>query len=74
VQADGETLLGRESLAAMLDAGEDGGFILSTGDQCGRDTPDINIRTMVDTAKEFGYYPLDKDRMEKELNRVCNGK
>ncbi len=33
-----------------------GGFILSTGDQCGRDTPDDNIFAMVRAAKEFGKY------------------
>jgi len=32
----------RESLKAMLAAGRDGGFVLSTGDQCGRDTPEEN--------------------------------
>ncbi len=41
---------------AMDDAAEGGGFILSTGDQCGRDTPDANIRAMVETAKEYGRY------------------
>jgi uroporphyrinogen decarboxylase len=37
-------------------AGAGGGFILSTGDQCGRDTPDANIRAMVETAKTYGVY------------------
>ena len=37
-------------------AGEGGGFILSTGDQCGTDTPDENIRAMVDVAKTYGRY------------------
>ena len=32
-----------ESLRAIRDAGKGGGFVLSTGDQCGRDTPDANI-------------------------------
>jgi hypothetical protein len=27
-----------------------------TGDQCGRDTPDENIRAMVDTARTYGRY------------------
>ncbi len=60
----------RACLQAMLDAGEGGGFILSTGDQCGRDTPDQNIVTMMRTAQEFGRYPLDVDRIRKELNRI----
>ncbi len=41
---------------AMQDAGEGGGFILSTGDQVGRDTPDENIFAMVETAHKFGRY------------------
>jgi uroporphyrinogen decarboxylase len=60
----------RESLRAILAAGGDGGFVLSTGDQCGRDTPDENIREMVRVAKEFGAYPLDRDRIREELRRL----
>lgn len=41
---------------AIDDAAEGGGFILSTGDQCGRDTPDDNIFAMVETAKTYGRY------------------
>ena len=40
-----------------IDAAAAGGrFILSTGDQCGRDTPDANIRAMVETARSYGRY------------------
>jgi uroporphyrinogen decarboxylase len=38
------------------DAAAGGGFVLSTGDQCGRDTPDENIFAMVETAREYGKY------------------
>ena len=38
------------------DAAAGGGFILSTGDQCGRDTPDENIRKLVEVAKSYGRY------------------
>jgi len=42
---------------AAIDAAADGGrFILSTGDQCGRDTPDENLRAMVETARTYGRY------------------
>ena len=41
---------------AIDDAAAGGGFILSTGDQCGRDTPDENIRAMVRAAHEHGLY------------------
>ncbi len=37
-------------------AAEGGGFILSTGDQCGRDTPEENILAMIETARTHGRY------------------
>jgi len=40
----------------MKAAGHGGGFILSTGDQCARDTPDENMFALVEAAKEFGVY------------------
>lgn len=46
----------RASRQAIDDAAAGGGFILSTGDQCGRDTPDENIRAMVQTARTYGRY------------------
>jgi uroporphyrinogen decarboxylase len=46
----------RASREAIEAAGAGGGFILSTGDQCGRDTPDENIRAMVRAAEEYGRY------------------
>lgn len=44
------------SKQAIDDAAEGGGFILSTGDQCGRDTPFENIHAMVETARTYGRY------------------
>jgi uroporphyrinogen decarboxylase len=44
------------SMAAIDAAAAGGGFVLSTGDQCGRDTPDDNIRAMVATARDYGRY------------------
>ncbi len=44
------------SKKAMDDAAAGGGFILSTGDQCGRDTPDANIFAMIETARTRGVY------------------
>ena len=38
------------------DAMAGGGFILSTGDQCGRDTPDENIATLVEVCETYGRY------------------
>jgi len=44
------------SRRAIEDAARGGAFILSTGDQCGRDTPDENIRAMIDAVNEYGRY------------------
>jgi uroporphyrinogen decarboxylase len=44
------------SKQAIDDAAEGGRFILSTGDQCGRDTPDANLEAMVETARTYGRY------------------
>lgn len=41
---------------AIDDAAAGGRFILSTGDQCGRDTPDENLFAMVETARTYGRY------------------
>jgi uroporphyrinogen decarboxylase len=46
----------KASKKAMDDAAAGGGFVLSTGDQCGRDTPDENILAMVETARNYGKY------------------
>lgn len=37
-------------------AGKNGGFILSTGDQVGRDTPFENISAIIRSAREYGKY------------------
>ena len=44
------------SRKAIDDAAEGGRFILSTGDQCGRDTPDENLHAMIETARSYGRY------------------
>jgi uroporphyrinogen decarboxylase len=38
------------------DCAAGGGFVLSTGDQCGRDTPDANIFKLVEVAQTYGAY------------------
>ena len=60
----------RESLKAIRAAGANGGFILSSGDQCGRDTPDANIREMVSVVNEFGVYPLDFRAIDREIKAL----
>ena len=44
------------SRRAIEDAGTGGGFILTTGDQCGRDTPDANLFAMVEAAERYVRY------------------
>jgi uroporphyrinogen decarboxylase len=44
------------AVAAIEAGAKGGGFILSTGDQCGRDTPDANIRKLVEVAETCGRY------------------
>ena len=46
----------RASRKAIDDAAAGGRFILSTGDQCGRDTPHENLLAMIETAKTYGKY------------------
>jgi len=46
----------RAARKAIDDAGAHGGFILSTGDQCGRDTPDENIFQLIQVARTYGKY------------------
>jgi uroporphyrinogen decarboxylase len=46
----------RAARQAIDDAAVGGGFILSTGDQCGRDTPDANMFKLVEVAKTYGRY------------------
>jgi uroporphyrinogen decarboxylase len=50
----------REAIAA---AGPGGGFILSTGDQCPRDTPDENLFALVETARTHGVYDQATGRL-----------
>ena len=50
-----ETVI-KASKKAIDDAAEGGRFILSTGDQCGRDTPDENLHAMIETARTYGRY------------------
>jgi uroporphyrinogen decarboxylase len=40
----------------IREAAAGGGFILATGDQCPRDTPDENIFALVEAAEKYGKY------------------
>ena len=43
---------------AIADAAPGGGFVLSTGDSPGSNTPDANICAMVEAGREYGKYRL----------------
>ncbi|HXX63194.1 MAG TPA: uroporphyrinogen decarboxylase family protein [Bacteroidota bacterium] len=46
-----------EKCKRLIDqAAPGGGFVLSTGDQCGRDTPHVNLFKMVEVATTYGKY------------------
>jgi uroporphyrinogen decarboxylase len=46
----------REARRCLQAAMAGGGYILSTGDQCGRDTPDENITRLVEVCERYGRY------------------
>jgi uroporphyrinogen decarboxylase len=46
----------RAAVHALDVAKDDGGFILSTGDQCPIDTPDENLLAMLQAVEDHGYY------------------
>jgi len=59
-------LVRQRSLEAMRDAGRGGGFILSTGDQCPRDTPEENIHAMIEAARHYGRYDANGELPDVE--------
>ena len=48
--------LERAAIRSIEDAKKGGGFVLSTGDQCGRDTPHENIFKLVEVCEKYGKY------------------
>lgn len=60
-----------ESLNCIHDAGQDGGFILSSGDQVPINTPYKNIKIMVETAKKYGKYPLDLKLIKTTIDKIA---
>lgn len=46
----------KEAIKCIEDAAEGGSFILSTGDQCGRDTPFENLFKCVEVCEKYGKY------------------
>ena len=51
------------SVRALREAGDHGGYILSTGDQCGLNTPEKNILAMVRATEEHGQYCVDTGKL-----------
>lgn len=48
-----------EARQCMVDAGDGGGFILSTGDQVPGDTPEANFVALISAARRYGVYARD---------------
>lgn len=46
----------RVAIRCLEDAAEGGGYILATGDQCGRDTPEENLYKLVEVVEKYGRY------------------
>jgi uroporphyrinogen decarboxylase len=44
------------TLRVLGDATEVGGSIMSTGDQCGRDTPDEDVMALIEVTRTYGKY------------------
>ena len=53
--ADVETVE-KAAIRCIEDAAEGGGYILDTGDECGRDTPPENIFKLVEVCEKYGKY------------------
>ncbi len=47
------------AIDAIRAAGQGGGFILSSGDQCPRDTPDANLFALREVVEQYGVYAPD---------------
>ena len=46
----------REVIDTLHDAGQGGGFVLSTGDQVGGNTPLENLHAMIAAGRKYGRY------------------
>ncbi|MCL5986813.1 MAG: hypothetical protein M1371_09690 [Actinobacteria bacterium] len=60
----------RECLKCIINAGEGGGFVLSSGDQVPLETHEDNFIAMIKAAKIYGKYPLNISALCKELKNL----
>ena len=51
-------LVEQKAVEALRAAGSGGGFVLSTGDQCGRETPEENLFALVQAVVNYGNYDM----------------
>ena len=51
-------LVEQKAVEALRAAGSGGGFVLSTGDQCGRETPEENLFAVIQAAVNYGNYDM----------------
>jgi len=57
----------RAVVDVILKAAPGGGFVLSTGGSIYDPDCHENVMTFIETAREFGRYPIDRGRLEAEL-------
>jgi uroporphyrinogen decarboxylase len=50
-----------------------GGYIFSSGHNIQANVPPENILALFGTAREFGTYPIDVERIEAEIEKVSSG-
>lgn len=60
----------KEVIQTLRAAASGGGFVLSTGDQVGGNTPIENLRAMIETGKKYGRY--DESGNLPELNAITD--
>ena len=61
----------KETIECILAASPGGGHVISSSNSIHRGINPENYKTFLDTIKEYGTYPIDKDRLTKEVNRLC---
>jgi len=60
----------RAVIELILTAAPGGGFVLSTGGSIHDANCYDNVMTFIQTALEFGTYPIHKKRLKAELKKI----
>jgi len=59
----------KETIECILAASVGGGHIISSSNSIHRGIDPVNYQTFLDTIKEYGTYPIDTERLKKEVDR-----